>query len=150
MSLLSDYYGTAEESSEALNFDVIPANNSCSNVVNKPVIIASSSSGNQAASDLLAQQAADTKGDADLTVHPIPNIQTGSGRNNKKYIVYFMEGKYNLSGIDDIECLKKVVNNRIFKRDRLIEIHEFGNKNKIVNRTSYIIRGHKKNVFKKL
>ena len=144
MSILSDYYGTSEESSEALNFEVVPANNSCLNTVNKPVIVSSSSSGNQAASDVLAQQAADSKGDADLSVHPIPNVQRGSGRNNKEYIVYFMGEKYNLSGLNnEEECIKKIVNNRIFKRDRLIEIR---NNNKISN---YIIRGHKKNVFKK-
>lgn len=142
MSLLSDYFGTAEESSDALNFDVVPANNSCSNVVNKPVIVANASSGNQAASDMLAQQAADSKGDADLTVRPIPYTQKGG--NNKKYTVYFMDKKYNLSGLNnEEECIKKIVNNRIFKRDRLIEIR---NNNKISN---YIIRGHKKNVFKK-
>jgi len=141
MSILSDYFGTAEESSDALNFDVLPANNSCSNVVNKPVVIASASSGNQAASDMLAQQAADSKGDADLIVRPIPYTQKGG--KNKKYMVYFMGEKYNLSEINEEECIKKVVNNRIFKRDRLIEIR---NDNKISN---YIIRGHKKNVFKK-
>jgi len=142
MSVLSDYYGISEES-EALNFDVVPANNSCLNVVNKPVIVPASSSGNQGASDVLAQQAADSKGDANLSVHPIPNTQRGSGRNDKKYTVYFMGEKYNLSEINEEECIKKVVNNRIFKRDRLIEIR---NDNKISN---YIIRGHKKNVFKK-
>jgi hypothetical protein len=142
MSILSDYFGTSEESSDTLNFDVLPANNSCSNIVNKPVVVASASSGNQAASDMLAQQAADSKGDADLIVRPIPYNQKGG--ENKKYLVYFMREKYNLSCINEEECIKKVVNNRIFKRDRLIEIR---NNNKI---SSYIIRGHKKNVFKKI
>ena len=137
-----------EESSDALNFDVVPANNSCLAPQNKPVIVPAASSGNNAASNMLAQQAADSKGDANLTVNPIPNTQKGG--NLKKYIISFMGKEYTLSGKNEIDSMKNVINERIFKGDRIIEVYENGKNNKKMNNSSYILRGNKKNVFKKI
>ena len=135
------------ESEDSSN--VVPINQTCSKVINTEVIVPSPGSvtatTTQNADNISNQQKANAQFDNvdDLVVKPM------YGGIQKKFIINFRNKIMAINTDNEINAIKKILNNKIYKKDYLLEISEEISKNK-KNKSMYIIRGRYKNKFKKI
>jgi hypothetical protein len=128
------------------SYDVTPANQSCS-LQNKGIVTPNAgtpnSSLNQSTETTNAQL--ETSGQYDnvdnLQIKPL------KGGMNKAYTIKFRNKEYYIdNAIDEEDAIIKIIKNKIYKKDYLVEINEEGTKDNSV----YIIRGNFKHKFKKI
>jgi len=125
------------------NFDIVPINKTCSSNINSTVIKPSpGSSGDNLDSNL---NTLDAQNKVDAQYDSVDNIEVKSltGGSLKNYIIKFRTKQYNINSNDEINAIKIVLNNKIYKKDYLLYINE-----KNSNKTStYIIIRKQKNKF---
>ena len=106
------------------DYSVTPANNTCSNTVNNSVTVASPGSQNANTSQNIAsvnnQHIADSQYDNvdSITVKPL----YGGKNKNIFFTIKFLNKIVNINAIDEISAIKLFLNNKIYKRDHLLEI----------------------------
>ena len=129
--------------SETTEYDITPVNHGCSNVVNSNVIVSSPGSqtaqANQGISDVNNQHIADAQYDSD-----IGNVKPLYGGILKKDILFtikFRNKIVNINAKDENSAIKLFLNNKIYKKDNLLEIIH---KNKS---SLYIVKNGYKNKF---
>ena len=131
---------------ESESHDVIPVNSQCSTIVNKSVI-----------SPSIGTETATTHSDIDSHINQVQassqydnvdsmEVKPMYGGNMNIYIVNFKNKIIILNGINEKEVIKKILNNKIYKRDNLLQIKIKNSKNE----SMYIIRGTYKNKFIKI
>jgi hypothetical protein len=129
------------------DYDVIPANNNCSNIQNKPIIKLTSGTATANASDKIndfhTQHLENTKYDSIDSVEIKP-LKGGNKEKINNYKIRFLNKDYIISGNNEIEIIKKFINNRKFKKENILEISN----NK--NISLYVIKSNIQNKFKKL
>ena len=129
------------------SYDIVPVNNKCSGIINHQAIVESpgaSSAKTSGSIDTLDNQSKEsTRFDNidDMKVTPL----SGGEKNIKKFFILFSSKKYISYGLNEVDSIKVFINNRIFKKDYLLEIFEKSNKKSV-----YIIRGFYKNKFIKI
>lgn len=129
------------------SYEIVPANNKCSGIINNQAIVespdASSAKTSNSINTLDNQSKESTRFDNvdDMKVTPL----SGGKKNLKKFFILFSNKKYISYGLNEIDSIKVFINNRIFKKDYLLEIFEKSNKKSV-----YIIRGFYKNKFIKI
>jgi hypothetical protein len=128
------------------DYDIVPANQACSNIDNKEHIQLTPGTSTTHASNKIDsfhdQQEASAQYDNvdDMQV----NTLTGGTKHN--YIINFKKNIITMYAKNEIEALKIFFKGRVFKKDNLIEI-------KLINSNTpslYVIRGNVKNKFKKI
>jgi len=123
------------------DYDVVPINNKCVKQVNSLVIINKPGSSVSTASNNVTsinyQQQVYAKYDNTEEIYVKPMF----GGAEHKFNIKFMNNYYKIKSDNEINAIKKFLNNRIFKLDHLLTIN---------NTKIYIIRGRYKNKFKKI
>ena len=128
------------------SYDIVPVNNKCSQVINHSVIVESPNTTSAKTSgtidSLENQQKESTRFDTidGVNVSPL----SGGKKKLKKFLILFSNKKYINYGLNENESIKLFINNRIFKKDNLLEII-YNNKSSL-----YIIKGFNKNKFIKI
>ena len=125
------------------NFDVVPINKTCSSTINTTVIKPSlGSTGNNLESNL---NNIDTQNQVNGQYDNVDNIEVKSltGGSLKNYIINFRNKQYNINSDNEINAIKIVLNNKIYKKDYLLYINE-KNSNK---KSTYVIVRKQKNKF---
>lgn len=69
---------------------------------------------------------------------------TQNGGANTIYKIIFRNKTFSSNGKSELDAIKKILNNKIYKKDYLIEIYNNNNK------SIYIVRANYKNKFKKI
>lgn len=130
--------------SEESDFNIIPANSQCINS-SKTTIVSSSTSpegkASQNITDINNQNTIDSSGD---TINTYSDISAIYGGGNTSYKIIFRNKTFSSNGKNELDAIKKILNNKIYKKDYLIEI--FNNNKKSI----YIVRANYKNKFKKI
>jgi len=127
--------------SESVDYDITPINSQCSTYVKTEVVNSHSgitTNTNKSIDSLQNQITTDAQYDADITR---PSAMYG-GNNNYKII--FRKKSYFISGSSEQDTIKIFLNNKIYKRDYLLEISQYNKK------SIYIIRANYKNKIKKI
>jgi hypothetical protein len=130
------------------SYDIVPVNNKCSGIINHQAIVespgAASAKTSSSIDTLDSQNKESTRFDNidDMKVAPLSG---GNNKKIKKYLIVFCNKKYDIYALNEIESIKIFLNNRIFKKDYLIEVID-----NIKTRSVYIIRGFHKNKFIKI
>ena len=126
------------------NFEIDPVNQNCKNVVNDQVIQSDPNTNNNNASSnvntTLDQHTLDSQ--YDNTDAIIVKPMYGG---NKKFKIIFKKKEYLVISNNEINAIKNVLNNKIYKTDNLLEIKCNNNKYSM-----YIIKGNYKNKIKKI
>ena len=128
------------------SYDIIPVNNKGSQVINHSAIVESpntiSAKTSGSINSLDNQQKESSRFD---TIDSV-NVSALSGGKKilKKFLILFSNKKYINYGLNENESIKLFINNRIFKKDNLLEII-YNNKSSL-----YIIKGFIKNKFIKI
>ena len=126
------------------NFEINPVNQNCKNVVNNQVIQSDPNTNNNNASSnvntTLDQHTLDSQ--YDNTDAIIVKPMYGG---NKKFKIIFKKKEYLVISNNEINAIKNVLNNKIYKTDNLLEIKCNNNKHSM-----YIIKGNYKNKIKKI
>lgn len=136
-------------------YDVIPANNSCSTIINKQMIVPTP--GTPTNSSLTNAQALNIQQQENSKYDTIGNLDVKPmyGGNFKKYEIIFKNKKYIVVANNYDTAISTFLksNNKNYKKDLLLEIKEFKNSfNKNINYNLYVIKGNqnnKNNHFKK-
>lgn len=125
------------------NFDIVPINNTCSSNINTTVIKPSPGSSGSIQDNNLNNIDAQNK--ANSQYDNVDNIEVKSltGGSLKNYIINFRTKQYNINSNNEINAIKIILNNRIYKKDYLLYINE-KNTNKI---EKYVIIRKQKNKF---
>ena len=132
-------------STEEPSFEIKPINSSCSNIENKdmlkPAYGSTSDNMNKDISNLDNQANANAQYDNvdSMEVKPLYG-----GYYLINYSILFRKNIYKINSDSEINAIKLLLNNKIYKRDYFLEI---SNKNK---KSVYIIRGNYKNKFSKI
>ena len=138
------------------NYDVVAVNSSCSDVVNPDVITSSPGSptaySNQNITGVSNQH--DASGQYDnvdnIVVKPLyggilnKNNNKKNLKNNILFTIKFRNKSINIESIDEEGAIKIFLDNKIYKKDHLLEIYH-NNKCSI-----YIVKNSYKNKFKKI
>jgi hypothetical protein len=130
------------------SYDVIPVNNKCSSIINQPSVVAppnSTSAKTSGSIDTLDNQNKESGRFDNVDDMKVTPLSGGNNKKLKQYLIVFSGKKYTSSGLNEIESIKLFLNNRIFKKDYLIEV--FDNMKK---KSVYIVRGFYKNKFIKI
>lgn len=125
------------------NFDIVPINKTCSSNINATVIKPSpGSSGDNLDSNL---NTLDAQNKVNAQYDSVDNIEVKSltGGSLKHYIINFRNKQYNINSNDEINAIKIVLNNKIYKKDYLLYINEKNSNKKV----TYIILRKQKNKF---
>lgn len=126
------------------SFEIAPANQNCKNVINNQVVESAPNTTNSNASDnvnsTLDQHTLDSQYDNTdaITVKP---MYGGS----KKFKIILKKKIYLIQSNNEINAIKNVLNNKIYKTDNLLEIIDNNNKQSL-----YIIKANYKNKIKKI
>jgi hypothetical protein len=130
------------------DYDIIPINNSCSTINNSTVTVSSPGSAtsytNQDITNINNQHAVSGQYDNvdNLTVKP---LYGGILKNNNiLFTIKFRNKEINIEAFNEKCAIKIFLNNKIYKKDHLLEIY---NKNKC---SIYVIKNGYKNKFKKI
>jgi len=131
------------------NYDIVPVNNSCNNVINNNVIVPSPGSDNAKSNQQIesVNNQTDTNAQFDnvdnITVKP---LYGGFLKNIKDilFIIKFRNKIVNIESVNEESAVKKFLDNKIFKKDHLLEII-YKNKSSL-----YVIKNGYKNKFKKI
>ena len=123
--------------------DIVPINSQCQGRVETKIVSQPGTDSNQAAKDIQNtenQQAINAQYDSvdDMKVKPMYG-------GNMLFKIIFRNKVSNIYQNNEKNAIKELLNNKIYKKDHLLEI--FNNKNV---RSVYIIRGNYKNKFKKI
>jgi len=123
------------------DYEVVPINNKCTTQVNSLVITTKPGSSVSTVSNnvnsINYQQQVYSQYDNTEEIYVKPMF----GGAEHQFNIKFINKYYKIQSDNEINAIKKVLNNRIFKLDHLV----------IVNDTNiYIIRGRYKNKFKKI
>jgi len=128
-----------------INFEINPVNQNCKNVVNNQIIQSDPNTDNDNVSSnvntTLDQHTLDSQ--YDNTDAIIVKPMYGG---NKKFKIIFKKKEYLVNSNNEINAIKNVLNNKIYKTDNLLEIK--GNNNN--KHSMYIIKANYKNKFKKI
>jgi len=130
--------------SEESNFNIKPANSQCINSPKTTTVSSSTSSVGTASQDITNmsnQGVSDASGDSVSTYSDIKPLYGGA---NSIYKIIFRNKTFSSNGKNELDAIKKILNNKIYKKDYLIEI--FNNNKKSI----YIVRANYKNKFKKI
>lgn len=124
------------------NYDVKPVNHACgtNNNVIKPVPNSSSASASNNIQSVDNQSKVDSQYDNTNEIEVKPMY----GGTYKKFKIEFKNETFYIKEHDEFNAIKKILKDRIFKKDYLLEIFE--NKKK----SMYIINANYKNKFKKI
>jgi len=126
------------------NFDIVPANKTCSSNINTVVVKPSPSSSEASLDNNINNLNAQSKVNAQYDSVDNIEVKPLTGGGFKKYNIDFRNKKYNINSDNEVNAIKMVLNNKIYKKDYLLYINE-KNSNKMV---TYIIIRNKKNKFK--
>jgi len=129
--------------SESNDFDITPVNSKCSNYVKTDIVSSHSGTVSNTSSSIdnfHDQAKASAQYDQDIS-SPKSLIHSG-GSNNYKII--FRKKSNFINGNSEKDAIKIFLNNKIYKRDYLLEISQYNKK------SIYIIRGNYKNKIKKI
>lgn len=131
------------------NYDIVPVNNSCNNVINNNVIVPSPGSDNAKSNQQI--ESVNNQTDANAQFDNVDNITVkplyGGFLKNIKNILFtikFRNKIVNIESVNEESAVKKFLDNKIFKKDHLLEII-YKNKNSL-----YVIKNSYKNKFKKI
>jgi hypothetical protein len=130
------------------SYDIVPVNHKCSSVINHPSVVAppnavsAKTSGSINTLDNQHKESGRFDNVDDMKVTPLSG---GNNKKLKKYFIIFSGKKYISSGLNETDSIKIFLNNRIFKKDYLLEIFENNSK-----KSRYIVRGFNKNKFIKI
>ena len=143
-------------------YDFEPATNNCASQINKPLIVSipgtSTTQGLTNTQALNNQQIENAKYDNTQNI----SVQPMYGGNYKNFEIKINNKKYIIQSNNYENAIYNFLknNNKIYKKDILIEINEINNKINKINKINknyknnlYIIKGNKKNkinIFKKL
>lgn len=137
------YYYKRFMDQEQNDFDVKPANHTCSSA-SSTSITAAHGSQNAAVSQNLdtvnSQNAASSQYDNVDNM----NVKPMYGGTLKKYKIIFRKKTYFINELNESSAIKKILNNKIYKKDYFLEIYY-----NIYN-SLYIIRANHKNKFVKI
>jgi hypothetical protein len=125
------------------SFEIVPINKTCSSNINTTVIKASPGSSGDALDSGLNNIDAQNKVNAQYDSVDNIEVKSLTGGSLKNYIINFRTKKYNINSDNEINAIKTILNNKIYKKDYLLYINEKNN-NKIVK---YVIIRNKKNKF---
>ena len=125
--------------------DIVPVNNKCQGHAETKIISNPGTDTNQAAKDIQSgnnQNKADAQYDAvdDMKVKPM----YGGKNNNILFKISFMNKKWDIYDINEKNAIKQILNNKIYKKDYILEISYHSIK------SVYIIKANYKNKFKKI
>jgi hypothetical protein len=129
-------------------YDVLPVNNKCSSVINHTAVVAppnATSAKTSGSIDTLDNQNKESGRFDNVNDVKVTPLSGGNNKKFKKYLIVFSGKKYDINALNEIESIKLFLNNRIFKKDYLIEV--FDNMKK---KSVYIVRGFYKNKFIKI
>lgn len=138
-------------------YDFEPATNNCASQINKPLIVStpgtSTTQGLTNTQALNNQQIENAKYDNTQNI----SVQPMYGGNYKKFEIKIINKKYIIQSNNYENAIHHFLknNNKMYKKDILIEIYEINNKinNKINKNNLYLIKGNKQNkinIFRKL
>ena len=128
--------------SESNDYDITPVNSQCSNTVKTTIVpnySGSSANANKNINDVQNQTTANAQYDSNNINSPQPMY---GGYNN--YKINFRKKSFFINGKNEKDAIKIFLNNKIYKRDYLLEISQYNKK------SIYIIRGNYKNKIKKI
>ena len=133
------------------NYDVVPINNSCNDVINKDVTISSPGSktahSDQNITNINNQYDTNSQYDSIDNVKP---LYGGILKNNMNtlFTIKFRNKVVNIESLNEKIAIKVFLDNKIYKKDYLLEIIH----NNLNTHTSsfYIIKNGYKNKFKKM
>ena len=109
------------------NFDIVPINKTCSSNINTTVVKPSlGSSGDNLDSNL---NNLDAQNKVNAQYDNVDNIEVKSltGGFLKNYIINFRNKQYNINSDNEINAIKLILNNKIYKKDYLLYINEKNN-----------------------
>lgn len=127
-------------------YDIVPANQECSSVDNKDSIQTTPGTTTAQASSGIDSFSSQHQANAQYDNVDDMQVNTLTGGSKHNYIINFKTKRTSIHGHNEIDALKKFLNNRVFKKDNLVEI-KLDNSNKP---SIYVIRGNFKNKFKKI
>ena len=125
------------------NFDIVPINKTCSSNINTTVIKPSPGSSGSLQDNNLNSLDAQNKVNAQYDNVDSIEVKSLTGGFLKNYIINFRTKQYNINSNDEINAIKIILNNKIYKKDYLLYINE-KNTNKI---EKYVIIRKQKNKF---
>jgi len=126
------------------NYDIVPVNNSCNNIIHTDIIVSSpgsdTSKSNQNIDIASKQLHADGQYDNvdNISVKPLYG-----GKKNILFTIKFRNKIVNIESLNEESAIKRFLDNKIYKKDHLLEII-YKNKSAL-----YIIKNGK-NKFKKI
>jgi proline racemase len=123
-----------------ISHDVVPVNSHCSATPNKTVIAATS--GTTASNNINNVSQTNDQLAASAQYDNVGNISVKPmyGGNNNKYKIKYRNKEYNIISDSEVEAIKSILKNKVYKTDSLLEI----------NNSLYVIRANYKNKFKKI
>ena len=127
--------------SESVDYDVIPVNNQCSTYVKTNIVPSynsTSSNTNKSIDSMQNQTTANAQYDSDIAS---PESMYGG---NNSYKIIFRKKSTFIPSSSEQDAIKIFLNNKIYKRDYLLEISQYNKK------SIYIIRANYKNKIKKI
>ena len=129
--------------SESNDYDITPVNSKCSSYVKTDIVSSHSgtvSNTNNSIDNVQNQSKASAQYDQNISS---PKSLILSGGNNN-YKIIFRKKTVFINGNSEKDAIKIFLNNKIYKRDYLLEISQYNKK------SIYIIRGNYKNKIKKI
>lgn len=143
------------------NYDVVPANQSCGNISHTSIIQPTLGTPTNNASKNIDYVNNQHQASSQYDTISNTQLQPLQGGSIKKFIILFKNNNYSIYDTNEIMAIKKIINNKIFKKDHLLEIVEeddtyiTNNYNikdlfKKSKKSLYIIRGFNKNKFVKI
>ena len=119
--------------------EVIPINSHCSTIPNKTVI--NPASGTTSANNIALADSTSTQLNASAQYDNVDSITVKPMYGgNENYKIKYRKKIYNILTNSEENAIKIVLNNKVYKKDSLLEI----------NNSLYVIRANYKNKFKKL
>jgi len=130
--------------SEENNFKVTPGNSHCVNSQQVTTLSSSTSSIGKASQGITTMSNQSDSYSINDTTATNSTISSLAGGGNTIYKIIFRNKTFSSNGKNELDSIKKILNNKIYKKDYLIEI--FNNNKKSI----YILRANYKNKFKKI
>ncbi len=131
--------------SEMEYHDFAPANEHCSNIKNETLTIpqpGTATTDNLNNIDKLHNQMIASSVHDNIDENMVKPLYGGS--RNVDFNINFRNKNYKVNDNNEITAIKKILNNKVYKRDHLLEI-SYKNKSSI-----YVVRGFKKNILFKI
>lgn len=132
------------------NYDIVPVNNSCNNVINTNVIVSSPGSDTSHSDKNITNTSNQYDANAqfdnidNITVKPLYGGILNNIKKNILFTIKFRNKIVNIEELNEESAIKIFLDNKIYKKDNLLEII-YKNKSSL-----YIIKNGYKNKFKKI